>query len=97
MPESVVVMEEGSGLARQGRHSVAVLSSRDLLDAGGGSTGWLGLGGCQGAHEAARGGEGQVDQPHVLSLVKWPVVRGAGRGHLNLPPALALAPALIWG
>ena len=42
MPESVVVMEEWSGLARQGRHSVAVLSSRDLLDAGGGSAGWYG-------------------------------------------------------
>lgn len=49
-----------------------------------------------GAREAAGGGEGQVDQPHVLSLVKWPVVRGAGRGLSNLPPTLPPAPALIW-
>lgn len=47
----------------------------------------------------ARGEEGgQVDQPHVLSLVKWPGVRGAGRGLLRLfPNPASCTLLLIWG
>lgn len=36
-----------------------------------------------------------MDQPHVLSLVKW-LSQGA-EGPLNLSPTLPPAPALIWG
>lgn len=70
---------------------MAALSSWDLLDAGGDSAQDGSVREDVGAVKPQKVGRGRWTN-HVLSLVKWPGVRGAGRGlpdYPTLPPAPA--------